>query len=121
MKISKAHQRFADQLYHQTALEYPERFLGPNWKDVLNFWIYLDTLSVEESRIIVMSRWASRWRGDYAQQALSWKAAVNTISRLYVDKSVTATCTFAEAYATFDLIGSHKLETLNFLPLFLKL
>jgi hypothetical protein len=118
MKISKAHQNFADHLDDQTALEYPEYFLGPNWKDVLNFWIYLDTLSVEECKTIFMSYHASH---DGSQKALSWKAARDTISHLYVDKSVTATCTFAEAYATFDLIGSHKLETLNFLPLFLKL
>jgi len=30
MKISTTHQRFVDLLNDQTALEYPERFLGPN-------------------------------------------------------------------------------------------
>jgi hypothetical protein len=52
MKISTTHQRFVDLLNDQTALEYPERFLGPNWKDVLNFWIYLDTLSIKRLKSI---------------------------------------------------------------------
>ncbi len=45
MKISTTHQRFVRILSNQRALEHPEEFLGPNWKDILNFWLYLDTLS----------------------------------------------------------------------------
>jgi len=129
MKISTAHQRFADLLYHQTALEYiartlplgskntPEYFLGPNWKDVLNFWIYLDTLSAEDLWI-VFNRYLALGCVDPLKD-LTRNAAENTIGEYYTLAAWNATPTVASAHATLELIGSHNLKSLKFLPLFL--
>ena len=119
MKISKTHKKFADRLNNQTALEYPERSLGPNWEAVLNFWLYLDTLSVEERRII-------NWRyldldedSRISAKTSAYEAAKDTIGNECKWAAWEVTPTFASAYATLELIGSHKLESLTFLPLFL--
>ena len=128
MKISTAHQIFADRLKDQTALECPERFLGPNWKDVLNFWIYLDTLSREDFDI-VGKRYCALGGVD-TLKSLTRKAARDTIGYYYVYATsawvVTPTLTRIPAsvgvtcvYVTLELIGSHNLESLTFLPLFL--
>ena len=117
MKISTAHQIFADRLKDQTALECPERFLGPNWKDVLNFWIYLDTLSDEEHEIVT-----NRYL-DLEEDARNkaYQAAVSTIGNEYAFVAWDVPFTIGSSYATLDLISSHKLESLKFLPLFLDL
>jgi hypothetical protein len=48
MTYSKIHQAFSERLNNPDVLTNPEKYLGPNYQDVLNFWIYLDTLSDEE-------------------------------------------------------------------------
>ena len=116
MKISTTHKKFADHLDDQDALKYPEEFLGTNWKDVLNFWIYLDTLSGEKRKIISN-------RFDNLEElgrltSITLKAAEDTIVVKYVAAAWIATPTVASAHATLELIGSHKLESLKFLPLF---
>jgi hypothetical protein len=118
MKISTTHKRFADRLRGQPALKYPEYFLGPNWKDVLNFWIYLDTLSDDDIRLIDM-RYFALWDLNTLRN-LAWKAAKDTIGVYYAEASIL-TPTYAGTYVTSELIGSHKLKSLKFLPLFLNL
>jgi hypothetical protein len=119
MKISRAHKNFAARLRHQTSLEYPERFLGPNWKDVLNFWLYLDTLSREELKIVHNRYCALGWAESLKNLTLN--AAKVTIGYEYEDAAWLAPTSFASAYATLELIGSHNLEAFTFLPLFLNL
>jgi hypothetical protein len=116
MKISNSHQKFADRLKDQTALEYPEYFLGPNWKDVLNFWIYLDTLSREDFQIVVDRYYMTK---AFASWNASLEAAKTTISLRYINAVGTAWA--GVNYATLELIASHNLESLKFLPLFLNL
>jgi hypothetical protein len=58
IKISKTHKRFSELLNQPDALTNPEKYLGPNWEDVLNFWIYLDTLSDKEKEEMAQSYWA---------------------------------------------------------------
>jgi hypothetical protein len=55
MKISKTHQVFSVYLKEPRALTNPEDYLGPNWQDVINFWLYLDGLSEEERKKIEFS------------------------------------------------------------------
>jgi hypothetical protein len=117
---SKTHQRFADRLNNQRALEHPEDYLGSNWKDVLNFWWFLDDLS-EYQLIIVKERYwaleykvqaAARFAARFAAGAAAWDAAWDAAGG-------------AAGYATYELIGSHRLleqgKPLTFLPLFLDL
>jgi len=117
MKISKTHKRFANLIRDQNALEYPERFLGPNWKDVLNFWIHLDTLSVEERRII--NRRYLALDNMSTLKILACNAANDTIGIHYSNAAGCVSDGYDVWRATWELIGSHKLESLKFLPLFL--
>jgi hypothetical protein len=54
MNYSNLHRVFASKLYdnyydnEQYVLENPEKYLGPNYKEVLNFWFYKESLSVEK-------------------------------------------------------------------------
>ncbi len=68
MFYSKPHQAFSDRLNNLDVLTNPEKYLGPNYQDVLNFWIYLDTLSNEEKgemndRFLALDEdvWDSAW------------------------------------------------------------
>jgi hypothetical protein len=115
MKISTTHKRFADHLDDQTTLEYPERFLGPNWKDVLNFWIYLDTLSDGEHNLI--NEHYYNLNCIHVKEA-NKKATRRIIGYYCANAAWNTTHTVASAYATLDLISSHKLESLKFIPLF---
>jgi hypothetical protein len=127
MTYSKTHQRFADHLNNQRALEHPEEFLGVNYKDVLNFWWFLDDLSEYQLKIVGeryldldykvrcaagAAAWAAAYDAD-AWDASAWDAA-------YWGGAARA----AAGLATWELIGSHRLleqgKSLVFLPLFLK-
>ncbi len=124
MKISTAHQRFAERLRNSRVLDYPEEFLGPNWKDVLNFWLYLDTLNEEQWNSINSS--LSSYEHRLALNA-AWNAARAAVGYAacyaadYAAWSVAAL--FSARYATDELIGSHILQekgkSLVFFPMFL--
>ncbi len=125
MKISKTHQKFANTLRNQRALDNPVEFLGPNWKDVLNFWFFLDTLTEEQWNSINSSlssdeRQLARRASCVAARAVAasdaaWDAAFFAAN--YVAGS------YAAGYATDELIGSHILQEQNkslvFLPMVL--
>ncbi len=119
MKISTAHQKFADRLNNQTALEYPELYLGPNWKDVLNFWLYLDTLSREDFRLLNKRYYALDVDARVFARDNAFKAAEATIVHEYGNVAWFVTPIYVSSHATLELIGSHNLESLKFLPLFL--
>ena len=112
MKISKPHQRFANRLSNQRALSHPDEFLGPNWKEVLNFWIYLDTLSLEQfliasERIFNLGAVVQKSAADLARSA-----ALKTITDFDVHIAFSAARNHsggAFGYATCELIGSHNL------------
>jgi hypothetical protein len=111
VKISRSHRRFALCLEDQTALEYPEDFLGPNWKDVLNFWIYLDTLSEEQIKIVIESfnvvcpveytaYYGFLVHSDYnGFQGDAMNAAQKT-SNFFIEASASAVCSSSIAVAT---------------------
>jgi hypothetical protein len=52
MKISKTHLKFANILNSTEVLTHPENFLGPNWEEVINFWLYLDTLTEDQLNVV---------------------------------------------------------------------
>ncbi len=125
MKISNTHQRFSDLLKEPRSLTNPEDYLGPNWLDVINFWLYLDTLTEDEKRKIRDSYWALDYHVLKSASDASWVAANEVVGdgirrSAYV---VANWCIFA--YATCELIASHKLleqgKSLVLLPLCLNL
>jgi hypothetical protein len=124
MKISKTHQRFSDNLNEPRALTNPEDYLGPNWRDVINFWFYIDTISeVEELKMNF-----SYFDLDFLVRADIFGAARDAAKEVVGWKVATASW-FASSRAIFgdatrELIAHHKLleqdKTLVALPLCLK-
>jgi len=51
MNYSYSHERFANDLYlyhgfnEQDVLDSPRKYLGPHYKELLNFWFYYESLS----------------------------------------------------------------------------
>jgi hypothetical protein len=58
MTYSKIHQAFSELLEQPDVLTNPEKYLGLNYQDVLNFWIYVEGLSEQEREEIRQRYWA---------------------------------------------------------------
>ena len=127
MKISKTHQRFSEELNEPRALTNPEDYLGPNWEDVINFWLYVDTLSVEERGNIQLLF----FNLDYATLETALHAATDASAEVVGGKVGLAAwdasnnvANWVFGWITYELLGHHKLleqgKTLMFLPLCLK-
>jgi hypothetical protein len=120
MKISKSHQKFSDLLKEPRALTNPEDFLGPNWEDVINFWLYVDSLSESE-----ISKIGDRYLAlDYhVRDAVMLAARVS--AEEVVGWKVRSAAWFAAwgvfGYVTYELIASHKLLEQGNSPTFLPL
>jgi hypothetical protein len=123
MKISKTHQRFANRIHNQRALRHPDEFLGPNWKDVLNFWLYLDTLSPAQ----LPNNDNDNELADLADSLKFCEgAAEETIGEdNYYEAYWAPPHGFVTRRATTELIASHKIleqgKPLTFVPLFMDL
>jgi len=121
MTYSKTHQRFANRLNNPEALTNPENFLGPNYETVLNFWRWIDSLSVEQWKVVNdhyrnldYAAWIAAWDAAwYAAESAARNAAVYAAGYAAGDAAGAATC---------ELIGMHLLleqgKKLIFVPLF---
>jgi hypothetical protein len=112
--LSKIHQNFSNYLRQPEALTNPEKYLGPNYQDVLDFWFYIEGLSDEERKEmsdryqalddnVRFSAWnAARHAADavvgWEFRSAAWWAACY----------VTGKGVFGEA--TEELIAYHKLK-----------
>ncbi len=73
MKISSFHKHFANNLNlffnipKQNVLDHPEAYLGPNYRDLLNFWLYWESLSFEQKNVY----WNRYWVLDEETRKLS--------------------------------------------------
>jgi hypothetical protein len=121
MKISNPHQLFSEYLREPRALTNPEDFLGPNWEDVINFWLYVDGLSEDETRKIRDRYWALD--DDVREFA---RATAHFVAEEIVGEKVRDAIWYANYWrvfgdATLELLAHHKLleqgETLIALPL----
>jgi hypothetical protein len=122
MKISKTHENFADLLKKQEVLTHPENYLGPNWEEVINFWLYLDTLSYEQLRVagnrylaLSFEEWivARKNARDIAEDVTNYTDDATAA----VYSSVSYAKSPAE-YATLELIGLDKLLEQGHQPVF---
>jgi hypothetical protein len=117
MSYSKVHLRFANYYPdNPDTLTNPEKFLGPNWETVLNYWKYLDKLLPDDFKhnfVASPSNYKSKiaeWAmGITPQQASAWAASYLTYSiHDYY------------GWATVELIAMHKIleegESLFFVP-----
>ncbi len=123
MKISTTHQCFADRLGDQRALDQPEEFLGPNWKDVLNFWFFIDTLSPEQ--LVVAGDLRRNLRCVDESENLAYEAARVSITTGISYEAHMSAPSITSGYATRELIGSHEIlkqgKSLIFISMFLEL
>jgi hypothetical protein len=126
MKISKIHRRFSKDQNEPKTLTNPEDFLGPNWENVINFWLYLDTLNEDEKRKMNDSYWALEWDVRVSAWSAAWVAAKEVVGgKVTINSGYAAyyvnnrRCVFANA--TNELIAQHKIleqdKTLVALPL----
>jgi DUF1365 family protein len=125
MTHSKIHQAFSNYLKQPDVLTHPANYLGPNWEDVLNFWIYVDTLSVEEMEEIGQRYWAL----DEDVRDCAFFAAMDAADEV-VGENFKNDAWFAAydvtgsrvvfSWATYELIGHHKLLEQNKTPLALQ-
>ena len=125
MSYSKTHQRFADNLRNQRALSHPEEFLGPNWKEVLNFWLYIDTLSDEQLNMARVLYCNLDVADRVYAENLIWNAACIVTSKQISNWAYMSTPGLVPGVATRELIGANKILEqgipLTFVPIFLNL
>jgi hypothetical protein len=109
----------------QDVLSNPEKYLGPNFEQVLDFWIYLDTLSDEEWGEMGQRFWGLdvsvlEYAGITARHAAevvvgedfryeAWRAAVDvTGSRVVFARATVELIGNVEDKVFYDFIMSHK-------------
>jgi hypothetical protein len=113
MKISKAHKEFARRLNSQVALNFPENYLGPNWEAVINFWLYLDTLSEDQLKVVNKHLLSLIDKERDISWGKAWFAAKATTEYLVdVSNSVYYSVPYARCaadWSTIELIGIEKL------------
>ncbi len=125
VKISKTHQKFSDRLKEPKALTNPEDFLGPNWRDVINFWLYFDTLNEEEIDKIGKSYWVLEKDVLKSAEDAAWDSSEEVVGLKVRSAACWAAYVVTDLvvfdFATNELICHHKLleqnKTLVFLPL----
>jgi hypothetical protein len=129
MKISTAHQRFSEYLEKSDALENPQDYLDVNYLTVLNFWLWIDTLSTEQWKEVARRYNAIPDAARSAARDAAWVAAGSAARSAALDAAGSAArvaalyaARNAAGRATVEIIGSHILiekgTPLTFLPLF---
>jgi hypothetical protein len=129
---STTHHRYAGNMANDEVLSHPEDFLGPNYKAVLNFWMFLDSLSVEQWKEVErrdgdmevhIVEDASEDAADSVRKMLpDFLIGQNKNSRfdLFYGSNIGAPDTAWDA--TLELIGMNNLleegKSLTFVPLF---
>jgi hypothetical protein len=112
---SKIHKRLSELLNNPDALKNPKKYLGPNWKNVLNFWFYLDTLSKRDKIKISERYWASNSAIDAAKEIIgeefgnvTWWAAVDVTRWGVFGNATLELIGNVENKVAYDLIMSYK-------------
>jgi hypothetical protein len=130
MKISRIHQRFADRLQFQYSiskqevLNHPEKYLGSNYKLVINFWLYLDTLSEDQLKDVEDCYNALRIKDIMDAKNNLMRYAWNPRYGFSAGISAFIISPYAKPvanWATLELIGLKKLLNQGHQPLFLPL
>jgi hypothetical protein len=127
MTHSRTHYRLAnlDRRLNERVLSNPDEFLGPNWKEVLNFWLYLDNLSDVQLNIAKDRYWALCMVDKVSLRDLAWNASQANIGFYRTSRVASVSPNYASGIATLELIGSHKIleqgKSLSVAQLFLNL
>jgi hypothetical protein len=104
MNYSYYHKAFANSLNYlhnintQDVLEHPENYLGPNYKEVLNFWFYKDSLSEEQCNVYSKRYWALDSQTYTEARELAKKLAVEVIDSRFVEHFWEEECEIIAAH-----------------------
>jgi hypothetical protein len=104
MNYSFRHKEFACYFHYnygntiKNILEHPEKYLGPNYKELLNFWFYLDCQSGEQRKVY----WNRYWELDYQTQEEALKIA-GKLSPEVIDSRFVGRFSILE----LEIIASH--------------
>lgn len=119
MKISTAHHNLRELLHAEDVLIQPEKYLGPNFLAVLNFWIFVEKLTIEQLTPLQQYNYLNRHlhgqlsvlrnpvvqtageNGTFSSDAI-WYVAPKTIK-------------FIAAYATWEILAAEKLIENNYI------
>jgi hypothetical protein len=91
MNYSISHKRFVSQLnrYHcineQDILDHPENYLGPNYKELLNFWFYCESLSGEQWGVYRNRFWSLNFETLNRARSIATELAKEVIVPRFVD------------------------------------
>jgi len=127
MEHSKTLENFISQQYSDCLLT-PEKYFGPNYETLFNFWTYLDTLtlehvmSVQSSSYNILSKYKIPLVNIAAEivhnQLAIWANPIRSIYNGSEDR-------YSLGYASLEIVCVHKLfdkeYPLHYLPLFEKL
>ena len=121
MNYSQFHRNFANNHQLSDALENPEKYFGPNYATLLNFWWFLTTLTDAQEVELIEKR--NRVFSSRLSFAASGKASdhfyTGSLSRVVF---LNGGNSMAKAEASHEIIGMHILfdfnESLKILPLF---
>ena len=121
MNYSQFHRNFADNNQLADALKNPEKYFGPNYATLLNFWWFLTTLTdaQEEELFDKKNRVSSSRRLFEASGKASDHFYTGSLGRnVFLNRGNS----MEKAQASHEIIGMHILfdlnESLKILPLF---
>ena len=126
MSYSKAHQRFSTNIRHSVALTAPQDFLGPNYKTLLDFWWFIESLTVDKLEAVsdryfeieLLTRESAYHRASDAANIITEYAGYAANCTHNCGKSNCA----IGLDVTYELIAMHNIldkgEFLMFIPLF---
>jgi hypothetical protein len=125
MKVSKTHEAFSKRLRVLKVLTTPQDYLGPNWQDVINFWLYVDSLSAEEKNKIAWLYWNLDYKLKKSAEDIAYDISTEVVGDVISNVAWSSTMDVSNwsvfAFATLELIGSHKLLEQGKSPTFLPL
>jgi hypothetical protein len=117
MKISKTQQRLSRELKNPEVLTNPEQFLGPNWETVLRWWLYYESLTLEQKDEL-WRRWVAI---DYYTRIRAWTLAEDAAIEVIGEQNRRVAHWVSYPDITYELITMHLLfergHSLTFVPL----
>lgn len=100
-------------------------FLGPNYKEILNFWIYLDKIPRDASCDILFEKWEEIVKfSDYDSHHSKILSFSKNITKYWYDIQYYTWCKIEcplTTAAAYELICMHKLNSFCALPIFVDL